>query len=68
MTDEQIEAVAFAIWKVFARHVRRYGKDEETAWDKRWRNIPERVKQQFRDEAIAAIEVITNGEWMDVAA
>jgi hypothetical protein len=59
MTDEQVEAVAFAMWKVFARRVnRRRNETDDAAWRRRWRYVKEQVKEEFRAEARAAIETI----------
>jgi hypothetical protein len=69
MTGEQLEAAAFAAWRVFARQVRRrWAETDEGAWRRRWRDLPERVREDFRTEARAAIEVMLNGEWMEIAA
>jgi hypothetical protein len=67
MTDEQVEAVAFAIWRVFSRTVTKRSREEadENAWRRRWNyRVKETIREQFRAEAIAAIETFTNGEWM----
>jgi hypothetical protein len=67
ISERQRTAVAIAIWICWARHTARgyrNGRPEtsEEAWARRWRNLPERTRQEFLDLADAAVAVIDSEE------
>ena len=50
--EQEIEAGAVAIWLAFTRRLAR-GKD-----GRGWDDMPEKLKQQYRDEARACVQAI----------
>lgn len=59
--DANIEAAAKAMFRIFVRHTRPKANETETeAFDRRWKELPDRTRQEFMEMATVAYGILSH--------